>query len=362
MTIERLTIRGLRARAVVVPVKRPLHTAGGAITQAPFTLVDLQTEEGPVGSAYLLCYTPLALKPLVALLEELGAALKGEAVAPGALAEKLDKTFRLLGGQGLAGMAASAIDMAAWDALGKAAGVPLFRLLGGAAQSIPVYNSNGLGIIGADAAGPEAAELAQGFSAIKVRLGYPDVATDLAVIRAVQDAVPAGTTLFSDYNQSLSVADAVYRVRALDGAGLGWIEEPTRFDDYAGHAAIREASRTLIQTGENVWGPREMAKALAAGASDLFMPDAGKIGGVTGWMRAVALAEPIGMPISSHLYPEVSVHLLSVTPTRHWMEYMDWAEAVLQQGIEIRDGVARPSEAPGIGIAWDEDAVARYGV
>jgi len=346
-----------------VPMPRPLRTSGGAVTSAPLVLVDLATEEGPAGSAYIFCYAPLALAPIARLVENLGETLEGDALAPVAIEEKLQKAFRLLGYQGFAGMALAGIDMAAWDAVGQAAGLPLVRLLGGAPRPIPAYNSKGLGIVGAEKAGAEASELlAEGFRALKVRLGYPDVATDLAVVRAVRRAVGEDTPVMSDYNQSLSVAEAQQRLRHLDGEGLYWVEEPTRFDDYAGHAAIRAKAGTPIQLGENCWGPRDMAKALEAGACDYFMIDAMKIGGITGWLRAAALAAARGVPLSSHLFPEVSAHLLAVTPTAHWLEYVDWASSILQQPLTIEDGHALIPERPGIGLAWDEKAVAKYQV
>jgi mandelate racemase len=158
------------------------------------------------------------------------------------------------------------------------------------------------------------------------------------------------------------VAEARRRVQLLDGEGLHWIEEPTLADDHAGHALIRQHARTAIQIGENWWGPHEMALALAAGACDLGMPDAMKIGGVTGWQRAAALAEAAGLPVSSHLFPEVSAHLLAATPTCDWLEFVDWAAPILQQPLAVRDGHVAAPDLPGIGIAWDEAAVTRYRV
>ena len=166
----------------------------------------------------------------------------------------------------------------------------------------------------------------------------------------------------SDYNQCLSVPEALQRSRALDDEDLVWIEEPTLADDHAGHAEIARQTATPIQLGENFWGPRDMARSLASGASDYVMPDAARIGGVSGWLRAAALAEAAGRPMSSHLLPEVSVHLLTVTPTCHWLEYVDWANPILRQPVEIRDGHAQPLDGPGTGLVWDEGAVARYRV
>jgi mandelate racemase len=148
----------------------------------------------------------------------------------------------------------------------------------------------------------------------------------------------------------------------LDEEGLYWIEEPTRADDYSGHARIRRDTKTPVQIGENWWGPHDAAKSIEGGASDYVMPDAMKIGGVTGWLRAAALAGAAGIPISSHLFPEISAHLLAVSPTRHWLEYVDWATPVLKEQLKIEGGYASASEAAGIGISWDMEAVQHYSV
>lgn len=356
----RLTIRGLRVRAVHVPMTLPLQTSGGTIGTAPLALIDLDTEEGITGCTYLFCYTPLALKPVVQLLANLEPGLKGAAVSPFDLDRKLQAQFRLLGTKGVVGMALAGLDMAAWDALAKAQGLPLARALGGSLRPIPAYNSNGLGLLGPDRVAAEAQTLtASGFTAIKIRLGYPDVRTDVAAVRAVKHAIDDDVKLMSDYNQSLTVAEAVTRVKSLDDEGLYWIEEPTLADDYGGYAHIRSKARTPIQMGENWWGPHEMAKSVAAGASDYGMPDAMKIGGVTGWLRAAALAESAGMPVSSHLFPEVSVHLLAVSPTCHWLEYVDWASPILDEPVKIEGGCAVAPDIPGTGIRWNESAIER---
>ncbi len=244
----------------------------------------------------------------------------------------------------------------------RAQGLPLLRLLGAAPRSIPAYNSNGLGMIGAARAADEAVKLAEGFGAIKVRLGYASLREDVEVVRAVRRAIGDEVRLMSDYNQSQSVAEAMRRIDALADEGLEWVEEPVTADDFVGCERIRARSRIPVQIGENWWGPHEMARSLAAGASDLGMPDAMKIGGVTGWLRAAAMAESAGMPVSSHLFPEVSAHLLAASPTCHWLEYVDWAEPVLQRPLEFVDGAAVPRDEPGTGIEWNEEAVARYRV
>lgn len=337
---------------------RPLAVSTGTVDAASFVLVDLHTTDGPSGCSYLFVPSKWALGPLARLIENLAELVTGTPLAPLEIEAALLARMRLLGAQGLTLMAVSAIDMAAWDALAKARDLPLARLLGGTPRAIPAYNSNGLGIIGTARAAGEARELRQrGLSAIKVRLGYPDARTDLAVVRAVREAVGPDVTLMADYNQALSVPEAIARIRLLDGEGLLWIEEPLDYRDAQGHADVRRAVCTPIQTGENWWGPLAMAEFVRERACDYGMPDAGKIGGVSGWTRAAALAEAAGMPMSSHLYPEISAHLLSVTPTRHWLEYVDWAEPILREAVQIHDGNAIPSNSPGSGIAWNEEAI-----
>ena len=357
-----LTVRKLRARPVDVPMRLPLEVSGGGkVATAALVVVDLVTDDGPTGSAYIFAYAKWALGPIAQLVENLQEHVVGAPLAPLEIEERLQKRFRLIGAQGFTLMALAGIDMAAWDALAKVRGLPLARLLGGETRAIPAYNSRGLGIIGTARAAGEARELiAPGFGAVKLRVGYPDAGTDLAVVRAVREAVGPDIVLMADYNQALSVAEAIRRIHALDDEALLWIEEPIAADDAQGHAEVRRAVRTAIQTGENWWGPHVMAEFLRVRACDYAMPDAMKIGGVSGWLRAAALAEAARMPISSHLYPEISAHLLAIAPTRHWLEYVDWAEPILRTPVRIENGHAFPSEAPGIGLDFDDDAIARF--
>jgi mandelate racemase len=252
--------------------------------------------------------------------------------------------------------------MALWDALAQAAGLPLARLLGGTLEPVPAYNSNGLGLIPPAAVAGEALELLAegGFTALKVRVGRDSAAADLDAVRRVRAAVGDGVTLVADYNQGLALGDALERCRALDGEGLTWIEEPLRYDDLDGHARIARGITTPVMLGENFYGPRAMHDAIRAQACDLVMPDLMRIGGVTGWLQAAAVADVAGLPMSSHLYPEVSGHLLRVTPTRHWLEWQDWANPVLARPFEVRDGTLLVPDVPGNGLEWDEEAVTHY--
>ena len=361
MTPPKLTVRNIRAVGVKVPMTYVLGTSQQALREAPLLLVDLETEEGVSGHAWQFCYLPAAAPAIAVLLEEVLRTLKGDRVEPDALWAKLAKRFVLIGVQGIVRMAMAAFDVAAWDALARAAGMPLATYLGGAPRAVPAYNSCGLGLKDTAAVADEAERLlAGGFRAIKLRLGYPTLAGDLAAVRAVRSRIPAGIALMVDYNQALTVEEAIRRGRALDGEGVYWLEEPIRHDDFAGCAEIARALATPVQIGENFSLVHDMERALAARASDYVMPDLERIGGVTGWRRAAGLAAAQGISMSSHLYPEVSAQLLTVTPTAHWLEYVDWANAILEEPLRIADGAAMLTSRPGNGLAWNQDAIRRY--
>ncbi len=360
MTIAReLSVTGVRARAVSVPLAHRLETASGALSEAPLVLVDLETDGGVTGRSYLMAYSHLALRPLTALVENLSEVVTGLRLAPGELTAAVDARFRLLGPKGLPTMAMAGVDMAAWDALGRATGLPVCRLLGGAPRPVPAYAS--LRAMRPPQARAEAAELSGlGFTAYKGRIGFGELDDDRAVVAALRGVTGPDARIAVDYNQSLTVPEAVRRVSRLADEDLLWVEEPTRAEDLTGHARIRDRAPMPVQLGENWWGVSEMAASLAAGASDLAMIDVMRIGGVTGWLHAAGLADAHRIPLSSHLFPEVSAHLLAVTPTAQWLEYMDLAGPVLRDAVRPVDGLFPISETPGFGIEWDEDAVTRH--
>jgi mandelate racemase len=352
------TIQAFRVRAVRVPMALPHRTAGGVITESPLVLTDIVTDAGQVGHSVVFTYTVAALKPLAELIQNLEPLIIGDLLAPAEIEQKLVRRFRLLGTQGLVGMALAAIDMPLWDALARVHDMPLLRLLGGQEKPVRAY-----GAVGYDGA-KECALVAEGwakrgFTGIKAKIGYPTVQEDVAVVRAMRKAAGDSMAIMVDYNQSLGVAEAIERLLVLDGEGLSWVEEPTLAHDHTGHARVAREARTPIQCGENWWGTLDMQHAIAAQACDEVMPDVMKIGGVTGWLRAAALAQVHGLRMSNHLWPELSARLLCCTPTAHWLEYADWWNPVIAEPLHIENGKAFASDAIGSGVDWNEDAVGR---
>ena len=360
MQVESLTFKSIRARPVVLKLKRPVVARIATIKEWPLVLIDLQTEEGIVGRSYLEPYVVKAMRYLIPALHDLGDMLEGRRIAPFELYDAARKSLHFVGYEGLSLIAASGLDMAAWDALAKAAGAPLCVLLGGSVGPVKSYNSNGLWLRPPEAVAAEAIELRDegGFTGLKLRLGRERVRDDLATIAAVRNAVGDDMHLMVDFNQGLDLAEALQRCHGIDDLGLAWIEEPIVYDNLDGLAQLAAELKTPIQIGENFYGPRELHKALQKRACDLVMPDFMRIGGVTGWVRAAAIAGAAGVPVSTHLYPEVAAHVMRVTETAHWLEWQDWADPILRKPYDIKDGLLHIPDVPGVGLEWDEDAVA----
>ncbi len=351
-------IKSVKARAVVTPMARPLRNAFGVIDVAPLLLIDVATDQGITGRSYLFAYSKVTLKPFVHLVEEIGLDLVGKPVAPCDLMAAMDAKFRLLGTQGLVGMAISGLDMAFWDVLGQAAGKPVVELLGGSAKPIKAYDS--YGAIEADA--DEKAvrrSLDQGFRGIKIKGGDGDAANDERRVKGLRKLLGPDISLMLDFNQSLDPAEAKRRIDRLAPYDLTWIEEPVPQENLSGHAEVRETSPIPIQSGENWWFPRGFAEAIAAGASDFIMPDLMKVGGITGWLGVAGQANAASIPMSSHILPEASAHVLAVTPTAHWLEFLDFAGLILADPVKIVDG-AVTARGPGLGLEWNEAAIKKY--
>jgi mandelate racemase len=359
--LPRLHLRSLTCIPVEVPLRYVLGTSAATVRAAPLLLLELLTEEGITGRSYVFAYRRSGAKAIALLLEDVAGLIAGQAAAPLEIAAGLQRRLALVGVTGLVRMALSALDMALWDALAVAAGTPLTRLLGGTPRPVRAYNSCGLGLMSPAAAADEAEALLEGgLQAVKLRLGHPTLAEDLAVTRAVRSRLPDHIAVLVDYNQALSRVEALRRGLALETEGVAWLEEPIRHDDLAGNAEIARTLKLPLQLGENFDGPKDLLRAVLAGACDLAMPDVARIGGVSGWMQAAGIAEAHGIPISSHLMPEVSAHLLAATPTCHWLEYVDWTDAIATEPVRIVDGCWPIAETPGVGLAWDAAAVERH--
>ena len=360
--MNKLTIREIEATPVMVPFKRPPVARIGAPDSWLFILIDILTEEGVVGRSYLQPYAPFAHRNIIPAIEDLATFLRGSRVAPVDQFNLLAPMLQRVIGSGIMRIALSGLDMALWDAVAKAADLPLAELLGSSLAPLPSYNSNGLWLIPHDRLAEEACELLEegGFRAVKARAGRGTLAEDMQALEIIRDAIGDDVDLMVDFNQAMPYGEALQRCVAMDDLGLLWLEEPVMYDDFRSCAELRAKLRTPIQIGENFYGPRDVYNAIEQRACDYIMPDMMRIGGVTGWLQSAPIAAAAGIQVSSHLYPEASAHLLRVTQTAHLAEWVDWANPILEEPWQVDGGFLHMPDRPGLGISWDQEAVDKY--
>jgi mandelate racemase len=359
---ETLTLKSVDVRAAVVSLRRPVVSKVGLFKDWPLILIDAYTQEGVVGRSYLEPYLKNSARYIIRALHDLAATLIGKQISPLDHFQNNRRSLNLIGYEGVAMIAVAGLDMAFWDALAKAAGLPLAVMLGGSLRPVPAYNSNGLWLIEVNRLANEAAELVAegGFEGLKLRLGRDRLEDDLAAISEVRKGAGERIKLMVDFNQGLSLGDALSRCHALDDRGLYWFEEPIVYNNLQGYVQLARELDTPVQLGENFYGPRDLYEAIRAGAGDYVMPDLMRIGGVSGWLRSVPIAAAAGIQVSTHLYPEVAAHLMCATETAHWLEWQDWADPILKEPFPVKEGCVEIPNRPGAGIEWDEGAVKKY--
>ena len=359
-----LTFESVHMRTVSVPLRNPIVAKVGQFTHWPLILIDVHTREGITGHSYLEPYVEKAIPAICSMIQVLADHFKGKPLAPLDIYSESLKMLHLVGREGISLIAMSGLDIAVWDILARAVNLPLVSLLGGQPGKIRAYNTNGLWLIPIEELGNQAKKLVAqgGFKALKLRLGRNTANEDIRAIRAVREAVGEDILLMTDFNQGLTYGEAIQRMHQLDDQGLYWFEEPIAYDNTAGFAGITSQIKTPLQIGENIYGSREFYKSVKAGAADLYMPDLMRIGGVTGWIRAAAIAGAAGCPLSSHLYPVVSSHLMRVSESADWLEWSDWSEPILDEAFEIQNGFATVTDKPGNGLVWNKTAVQKYSI
>ncbi|HYZ26344.1 MAG TPA: enolase C-terminal domain-like protein, partial [Geminicoccaceae bacterium] len=258
-----LTLERVEVRPVLVPLRRPVVSRVGLYEQWPLILIDLYAEQGVVGRSYLAPYLNQAVRYIVPAIEDLAAARQSKPIAPLDDFAAGRRALGLVGLEGVSLIAVSGLDMAAWDALAKAAGVPLAVYLGGSLAPVPAYNSNGLWLTPLDTLAREAEELVGegGFTGLKLRLGRERLEDDIAAIRLVREVLGPDGHIMSDFNQGLSLGDALHRCHGLDDQGLYWFEEPSAYDEFAGYIRLTRELKTPVMLGENFYGPRSLYAA-----------------------------------------------------------------------------------------------------
>ncbi|MBK5933506.1 L-alanine-DL-glutamate epimerase-like enolase superfamily enzyme [Rhodovulum imhoffii] len=260
-------------------------------------------------------------------------------------------------------LALAAIDTALWDLRCRRAGLPLWRLAGGSKRSVPLYTTEGGWLhIETQALVEEALEAREkGFSGSKIKIGRPHLSEDRARLRAVRNAVGEAYEIMTDANQSFSLPEAIRRAQILEEAGIAWFEEPMPADDIGAHARLSRATPVPVAVGESMYSLSQFKEYLQQGACAILQADAARIGGITPWLKAAHMAEAFNVPICPHFLMELHVSLVCAVPNAPWLEYIPQLDLIAPESLRIENGHACPSDAPGLGIEWDWDAITAHG-
>ena len=330
-------------------------------------LARVSTDAGVDGLGHTFSLNPEFNRSLSTMVRELGELLIGE--DPRRIERLVSKMLypaNFVGPGGLLNIAATALDVALWDILGKETGQPLWRLLGGFSDRVRTYQSNLALSDKPDELQRQAAELvAQGHRAIKMRPRRERdgrVGEVVARVRAVREAIGYDVDLMYDVNQTWDVSRAIRVGRALEEFELFWLEDPVAMHDIEGQAAVARALDVPICAGEYHYDPVSLLRLLQARAVDYLMVDMCRMGGVTQVRKAAALAESFGIPIASHLITEVFAHCIAAAPNGLIAESIEWTAQLFDGRPTLVDGALQLGERPGHGLTLLEPVVVRYRV
>jgi L-alanine-DL-glutamate epimerase-like enolase superfamily enzyme len=349
-----------------VPLVEPYFAAGKKISDYWHVLSRVRTTDGVEGFGYVVLLDASLVRPLAVATRELGQLLIGmQATTPEAAWARLTKAGKWAGPGGLINYAIASLDIALWDAAGKIASQPLYRLLGGFRDRVPAYASDGLWYslslneLAASAKGHAAA----GFTAMKLRIGHEKTAAgEVTRVNTVRAAVGDDVRILVDATETWDVNRALQTGRALEETGIAWLEDPIDHLDVAGLSRMTNLLRVPIATGEHLYTISEFAHLFRERGTSIAIIDLARIGGITPWRHVASLAHAHNIPVCGHVIPEVHVHLLAAVPNGHLVEYVPRSERILQHMPALEAGALVAPKAPGLGLSLDQDAVSHYSI
>lgn len=356
-----MKIIDLKHRTVSVPVEYPVVSCVRHSEKVVFVLLDVITDEGITGIAYAQAFHIHGANAIRACLDFLKTVVVNEEpLFIEKLWRKMWESTKLLG-QGITTFALSMIDMALWDILAKSMNQPVYRLLGGHRTSLDTYASQGLWLIPLEEAVEQAERfMAQGYKALKMRLGRENVAEDIKVLTEVRKTVGEDMEIMGDVNQGWSVKETLNIAPELKDLGLYWLEEPIDANELEGYRALTKSLKIPIATGENLYGVRSFKNYLEVEAASIYTPDLQRTGGISGWKRIVSILENYNVNVSVHLFPEFAAHLLASLNHSEKLEWMTWARPLFKEPLECKEGRVKVPDRPGFGMEWDEEKIKYY--
>ena len=359
MKIETVKVSVLR----VLPEKT--YEASGRTVDAYWhVLAEIATTDGVRGFGYTVAPGASLVPVMGQATRELAQELIGLHVLETEAAwERMARKGRWIGPGGLLNQAISPLDIAMWDAAGKTLGQPLYRLLGGYRDRLPVYGSDGfwysqtLEQLAANARG----YVREGYTAVKLRLGHEKSAgEEVRRVMAVREAVGPGVRILVDATETWDLATALETGFALQEAGIHWLEDPIATENVAGLARLCGQLRVRIATGEHIYNVSDFRRLFEEHATGIALIDLGRIGGITPWRRVAALAQAWDIPVCGHVLPEVHVHLASGVPNGYLIENVPRSAGILKAMPAVENGCLVAPDRPGLGLELNDEAVKRF--
>jgi D-galactarolactone cycloisomerase len=361
-------VKTIRLRAAI-PTEGQVFSRSGVRSIRSTTLAQVETDEGVSGigscsgnGELIEVIIAKVLKPLLVGMD------------PTRIDEIWDSVYlrgghKEFGTRGVGVVALSGVDMALWDILGKARGLPLYKLLGGQVRDrVPVYATALYPEEPSKVAARARAFADQGFHGVKIKVGF-DLEQDIRIVQAVRQELGKDFIVMTDANQGYSVEIAIKASQAFADCGAYWLEEPLFAEDIEGHAILREKGKTPIAVGENLHTHYAFENFISRGAVDFIQPDVARVGGITEIKKISALAAKHGVPISFHTWGDgvalaASVHLSAALKECGLMEldytYNPLREELLRQPFHVQNGFLYPPEVPGLGVDLNEDALRKF--
>ena len=361
-----MKIASVDVRVVKVPLARAYTAAGREVGANWHVLAQIRTTDGAMGFGYIVSLNAMFVGAVARATHELGQLLVGMSVLEAEVAwQRMARAGDWVGPGGLLHYAIAPLDIAMWDAAGKTLGQPVRSLLGGYRDRLPAYASDGFwySLSLEELAASAQSAVAQGFRAVKLRVGNearPE--GEVARVRAVRDAVGPDIAIMVDATETWTLDRALRTSRALQEAGVTWIEDPVKHTDIAGMARVTAALDVPMATGEHLYQIEDFTRLLEARAASIALIDLGRIGGVTPWRHVASLAKAFGVRVGGHVLPEIHIHLLTAVSNSYLVEYVPRSAALLKAMPALTDGAMIAPSGPGFGLELDQDAVQRFTV
>ncbi len=358
-----MKITDVRTVRVNIPFAKPLRTSIHSFECAGCVLVFMDTDEGITGESYVFSLNIPRLKVFEAMIQSFKPEVVGEDPHyTEKIWQKIWQDINFFGHKGVTLFGLSAIDVACWDIKGKAAGKPLYKMVGAFRDQVPVYASGGLWLSQTiDELTKEAKDfIAQGFRYMKLRIGKPRIEEDVERVRAVRQAIGPDIGLMVDANQAFKVNHAIKLGRKLEEFDLVWYEEPVAAYDLEGSAQVAAALDVPIASGETDYTRYGFRQMLEVKAADVLMPDLARMGGYTDFLKVAHMAEAYEVPVSPHIFSEQSLQIMGMIPNGSYLEHMPWFSPLFREKIEIKNGMVEIPTRPGVGFSFDPAAIERY--